>query len=192
MLARARAAATASGPTARSNLTLVEADLVGLRLPDAGSFGLAFIGLNSLLLLPTRANQRAAFTSLATHLAPGGVAAVDVWLPDAEDLARYDGRVILEWPRLDPETGELVTKSGSALHDAATGTITSTTIFESSAQGGPVRRWIRRDRLRFVAADDLRQFAEDAGLVVEHLASGYDLAAFGPGSDRAVLIATRP
>ena len=33
-------------------LTLVEADLVGLRLPDAGRFGLAFIALNSLLVLP--------------------------------------------------------------------------------------------------------------------------------------------
>ncbi len=36
---------------------------------------------------------------------PAGVAVVDVWLPDAEDLARFDGRLILEWPRSDPETG---------------------------------------------------------------------------------------
>lgn len=192
MLERARSKAAISGPTARSNLTLVEADLIGLRLPDAGSYGLAFIALNSLLLLPTRAGQRAALETLASHLAPGGVAAVDVWLPDADDLARFDGRIILEWPRSDPETGELVTKSGSAQHDAATGRITVTTLFEASAQGGAVRRWVRRDRLRLVSAEDLQVFAEDAGLVVEHLASGYDLGAFGPGCDRAVLIATRP
>ena len=55
------------------------------------------------------------------------MAVVDIWLPDADDLARYDGRVILEWPRDDPETGAVVTKVGSAQHDAATGTSCLTT-----------------------------------------------------------------
>ena len=105
--------------------------------------------------------------TLADHLAPGGLAVVDVWLPDAEDLARFDGRVILEWPRLDPETGAIVTKAGSAQHDAPTATVTLTTIFEEGGQGGPARRWVRRDRLRLVSADELRGFAEEAGLVVE-------------------------
>jgi hypothetical protein len=34
--------------------------------------------------------------------------------------------------------------------------------------------------------------AEDAGLVVEELAGGYDLDPLAPGSDRAVLVARRP
>jgi SAM-dependent methyltransferase len=191
MLTRAVARAAAAGPVATDRLEWIEADLIGLRLPDAGSYGLAFIALNSLMLLD-RAGQRAAFDTLAVHLAPAGVAAVDVWLPDAEDLARFDGRVILEWPRLDPETGDTVTKSGSAEHDAATGTIALTTMFEASAQGGPVRRWVRRDRLQLVSAADLVRFAEDAGLVVEVLAAAYDLTTFGPGSERAILIATKP
>ena len=192
MLARARARAAASGPGADAKLTLVEADLLGLRLPDAGSYGLAFIALNSLMVLADRTAQRRAFETMALHLAPGGVAAVDVWLPDAEDLGRFDGRIMLEWPRPDPETGEMVTKVGSAQHDAAAGTVTLTTIFESAAQGGAVRRWVRRDRLRLIGADELRSFAEDAGLEVEILAGGYDLGHLGPGSDRAVLIATKP
>lgn len=192
MLQRARRRADGAGAEIAGRLTLVEADLVGLRLPDAGRYGLAFIALNSLMVLESRTAQRAAIQALADHLAPGGVAAVDVWLPDAEDLARFDGRIILEWPRTDPETGELVTKSGSAQHDAATGTVTLTTIFESAAQGGPVRRWVRRDRMRLVSADELRGFAEDAGLVVEMVAGGYDLGALGSGSERAILIAVKP
>jgi SAM-dependent methyltransferase len=191
MLDRARVRMVAAGPPAVDQLTLVEADLVGLHLPDAGRFGLAILALNSLMVLETRAAQRAALVALADHLAPGGIAAVDVWLPDADDLARFDGRIILEWPRPDPETGEMVTKAGSAQHDAASGTVTLTTIFEASRQGEPARRWVRRDRLRLVSADELRTFAEDAGLVVEHLAGGYDLGAFGPGSERAVLIAEK-
>jgi hypothetical protein len=117
---------------------------------------------------------------------------VDVWQPDAEDLARFDGRVILEWPRLDPETGAIVTKADSAQHDAATATVTLTTIFEEGGQGEPTRRWVRRDRLRLVSADELRDFATDAGLIVEMVAGGYDMGPLGPGSERAFLLAVKP
>jgi SAM-dependent methyltransferase len=190
MLDRARGRAQAAGVAER--LELVEADLVDLRLPSAGRFGLAFIALNSLLVLPTRSAQRAALQTLAEHLVPGGVAAVDVWIPDADDLARFDGRISLEWPRLDPETGAIVTKAASAAHDASSATVTLTTIFEEGGQGEPSIRWVRRDRLRLISADELRGFAEDAGLVVEALAGDYGLGPMGPGSDRAVLIAIRP
>lgn len=189
MLDRARERARETG--AADRLTLVEADIVGLRLTDATRFGLAFIALNSLLVLPTRAAQRAALRALADHLAPGGLAVVDVWLPDADDLARFDGRVTLYWPRVDPETGALVTKAGSAQHDAAGGTVTLTTIFEEGKQGGTTRRWVRRDRLRLVSADELRGFAEEAGLSVEVIAGDYDMGLFGPGSEHAILVATK-
>ncbi|MEA2653952.1 MAG: hypothetical protein QOI37_1179 [Chloroflexota bacterium] len=190
MLDRARAKVT--GTSAEERLTLVEGDMVDLRLPDAGRFGLAFIALNSLLVLPTRTAQRKAVQALADHLAPGGLAVVDVWLPDADDLARFDGRIILEWPRLEPETGAIVTKTDSAQHDAASATVTLTTIFEEGGQGAPARRWVRRDQLRLVSADELRDFAEAAGLVVEILAGGYDMGPMGPGSERAILLAVKP
>lgn len=192
MLDRARARARDAGTGVAGRLTLVEADLVGLRLPAAGEFGLAFIALNSLLVLPTRAAQRAALRTLADHLTPGGLAVVDVWIPDAEDLGRFDGRISLEWPRLDPETGAIVTKAASAQHDAAAATVTLTTIFEEGGQGLPPARWVRRDRLRLMSADELRAFAEDAGLEVEVMAGDYGLGPIGPGSERAILIAIKP
>lgn len=166
--------------------------MIDLDLPDAGRYALAFIALNSLMLLPDRRAQRAALAAVSRHLAPGGLAVVDVWLPDAEDLARFDGRVILEWPRTDLETGYVVTKAGSAQHDAATGTVTLTTIYEASPQGGTPVRWVRRDVLRLVGADELVAFAEDAGLRVDVLGGSYDLEALGPGSERAVLVAQKP
>jgi SAM-dependent methyltransferase len=191
MLRRARARADAAG-LGEDRIEFVEADLIDLELPAAGRFALALVALNSIMLLASRDAQRAAFRTMAGHLASGGIAAVDAWLPDAEDLARFDGRVILEWPRHDPETGDVVTKAGSAQHDAATATVTLTSIYESSRQGGQVRRWVRRDRLRLVSADELVAFAEDAGLRVELVAGGYDLAPLGPGSERAILVAERP
>jgi SAM-dependent methyltransferase len=190
MLDRGRSHALATGVPA-DRLAFVEADLVGLELPDAGRYAFAFIALNSIMLLASRDAQRAAFRTLAAHLAPGGLAAVDAWLPDAEDLGRYDGRVILEWPRTDPESGAVVTKVGSAQHDAATNTIALHAIYEEGRQGDAPNRWIRQDRLRLVSADELAAFAEDAGLRVEILAGGYDLSPIGPGSERVVVVAER-
>jgi SAM-dependent methyltransferase len=192
MLDRARTRASRGGAGITDRVALIEADIVGLRLPTAGTFGLALIALNSLLVLGSRSAQQAALRTMAEHLAPGGLAAVDVWIPDAEDLGRFDGRISLEWPRLDPETGAIVTKAGSAQHDAASATVTVTTIFEEGRQGGPVNRWVRRDRLRLVSADELRGFAEAAGLIVELVAGDYGLGPMGPGSERAVLIAVKP
>src|SRR4029079_12899203 len=91
--------------------------------------------LNSLFLMGTRMDQSAAVATLAAHLAPGGLAVVDCWLPDAEDLARYDGRLVLEWVRTDPQTGDTVTKSGSAVWDSARSTVGLTTVFDAEAPG---------------------------------------------------------
>ena len=132
---------------------LVEADVADLldRGLDGGAdpdrsedlvgdgFALALIALNTLMLLGDRTGQAAAVRVLADHLAPGGIAVVDVWLPDADDLARYDGRLILEYARDDPETGRTVVKTGAATHDAATQTVTLTTIFDEGASGSSRR-----------------------------------------------------
>src|SRR5262245_1872932 len=119
MLARARRAADAAGAPVAGRVRLVEGDARSIRLPDAGAFGLAAIPLNSIFLMGSRADQAAAVGTLAAHLRPGGFAILDAWLPEAEDLARYDGRLVLEWVRDDPATGRTVTKSGSAIYEAA-------------------------------------------------------------------------
>lgn len=192
MLDRARTAAALAGAEVAGRMTWVEADLVGLRLPDAGRFRLAFIGLNSILALGSRRAQREALRTMAAHLEPGGLAVVDAWQPDAEDLARFDGRLILEWGRLDAATGDQITKIGSAQHDAATQTVRLTTLYEAGPPGERPRRWLRVDTMRLVSADELAGFAEDAGLQVELVAGGYGLEPLAPGSDRAILLAVRP
>jgi hypothetical protein len=153
---------------------------------------LAILALNSILLLADRARQRAVLATMASLLAPGGVAVVDVWLPQIDDLARFDGRLSLEWLRTDPETGREVMKQAAAWYDDASRVVTLTTIFDEAEPGGSPRRWTRSDALRLITADELTSFAEDAGLVIERLAGDHDLGEFGPGSERAVLIARRP
>jgi SAM-dependent methyltransferase len=191
MLERAATRRDALPATTAGDVELIEGDLLDLRLPTAGTFNLAFIALNTLFLLATRERQRAAVRVLADHLAPGGLAVVDLWLPETDDLARFDGRLVLEYDRTDPETGLTVTKLAAARHDPTTGVVDLTAIFEEGRPGEPTVRWIRRDALRLVGADELRAMAEDAGLEVETLGGSYDLDPLRPGSDRAVLVARR-
>lgn len=192
MLARARDRADAAGRAVARRVHLHDGDARTVRLPGAGGFALAFIPLNSVFLMGSRADQAAAVATLGAHLAPGGLAMVDAWLPDAEDLARYDGRLVLEWVRADPGSGRLVTKSCSALYDATIASVTLTTIFEEAAPGDPAVRWVRVDRLRLVSPDELASFAESAGLVVETLAGDYGLGDLAPGAERVVMVARRP
>ena len=191
MLHRAGKAAAGAGSDAAERIERIEADLIGLSLPGGARFRLVILALNSILLLKTRDGQMAALETMARHLVPGGVAVVDVWLPSADELARYDGRIGLEYVRTDPETGVLVTKTSAAQHEPALGQVLLTAIYEESEQGGSVRRWVREDRLRLVNADELRAMAESAGLEVEVLAGGYDMNPILPHDDRAILIARR-
>jgi SAM-dependent methyltransferase len=191
MLERAAARLAAAPPAVARRVDLIEADLLHLDLSTAGTFGLAFIALNSLFLLASRSDQQRALRVVAAHLAPGGIAAIDIWLPDADDLGRFDGRMILEYQRRDPETDVEVTKVAAARYDAATSMVELTSVYEEGEPGAAAVRWIRRDTLRLVGADELRSMAQDAGLVVEEIGGDYGLEPLGPGSDRAILVARR-
>ena len=200
MLDRARSAWRSH--TARAgggSLHLVQGDLLELRLE--GSFNLVILALNSLLLLPGRSAQQAALQIMARHLAPLGRAVIDVWLPTPDDLALYDGRMMLDWIRRDPETAESVAKRWSASYDARSNTAVVETVFEatvtatakataSAAVVGeePSRRTSRRDEISFIAVGDLLGLAERAGLAVETLAGDYALGPIRAVSDRAVLV----
>lgn len=174
-----------------ARVTPILADLTSWR-PARPDFKLAILGLNALFLMAERHQQRAALESLAAALAPGGLAVVDIWLPDAPDLARYDQRLLLDYVRTDPETGRTVTKSVAALHDAATATVLLSSIYDEGRPGDPIVRWIRRDMLRLLGAAELVDLARAAGLEVEILAGDYGLEPLGPGAERAILVARRP
>jgi SAM-dependent methyltransferase len=211
MLERAarRAAAT---PGVGERLRLVRADMVDVRPSDLGDLGgstgggratdqraathegarLLILGLNSILLLADRDRQRRVFETMASLLAPGGLAVVDAWLPGVEDLVRFDGRLSLEWLRSDPDTGREVIKLAAAWYDAATRLVTLTTVFDEAEPGGSPVRWTRSDALRLIGPDEMRAFAEGAGLAVEDVAGDHELGPFGSGSERAVLLARKP
>jgi SAM-dependent methyltransferase len=191
MLARAASAAEADGAATRRRLSLVQADLIGLELPGGPKFQLAILALNSLLLMGSIENQKAALETMARHLAPGGLAVVDVWLPSGAELAGYDGRLSLEYMRHDPESGHEIVKMAAAQHEPTMGFVDLSVVYQEIDATGATATWTRRDRLRLLNAGDLAFLAESVGLDVEVIAANYDLDPIGPHDERAILIAQR-
>jgi SAM-dependent methyltransferase len=196
MLARGRARLAAAGQAAAGRVELIAADMTEAAdhaaVVAAGPYQLAILALNSILILTTPARQRAALRAMARSLAPGGVAVVDAWLPVPADLNAFDGRLSLDWVRTDPETGLEVTKASAAWFDPTSRIVTLVTTFEEGLPGAAPIRWIRHDALRMITADELIDYAADAGLQVEQLAGDHELGPMAPGSDRAVLLARKP
>lgn len=188
MLERARAAWQAKAVAAGGgNLTTYLHDLTSLRLERR--FSLVILGLNSLLLLPDRAAQTRALEVMAAHLAPDGRALLDVWLPAPEDLALYDGRLVLEWLRTNEEGGAWVAKTTSARYHSATARASVTTFFDEWRDGGPVERTMRSDEVTFVGQHELIALAEHAGLSVESISGDYEMNALEGNSEQVVLVA---
>ncbi len=192
MLARARTRLAAAGQGTDRRVRLIQGDLFTTNPEGGGEFGLAILALNSILALGGAREQRRSIEILAGLIGPGGTIVVDAWQPLPDDLVGFDGRLALEWVRRDPETGRDVVKLDAAWYDGAGRDVTLTTIFDEAEPGEPPARWIRIDALHFLSADELRSFAEDAGLAVEVVAGDYDLTPLGPGDDRAILVAHKP
>lgn len=191
MLARAerrwQQVAADDGGAGGGTLELIEGDITGLDL--GRRFKLVILALNTLLMVGDREAQQDTLRAMAGHLAPDGRAVVDVWLPAADDLLIYDGRLALDWLRSDPETGRQVAKLSSGEYDPATATARVTTFFDSwQPPAGDVLRIAREDHFRLVAASELLAMLGAAGLRPSISAGDYGLTAFGTGSERLVVV----
>jgi SAM-dependent methyltransferase len=167
-------------------LHLVEADILDLELERR--FGVVILALNSLLLLGDEHAKGKALAVMARHLADNGRAVIDIWLPTPDDLALYDGHVMLDWIRDDGETGQRVAKSWSATYDEARNKASITTYFDVGVDARAGSRTVREDEIWFVGAAELIRLAQGAGLNVEIVAGDYELGGPTDQSERVVLI----
>lgn len=189
MLDRARGTWLAvRGGMEADRFTAVEGDFLTYR-SDA-TFGLAFVAVNTFLLMEDDASRLALLETMRTHLRPGGIAAAEMDIPDAASLETYDGRLHLEWLRTDPETGDQVTKTICARHDSEAGTMELTQIYETTpANGGVLSRVTKTDLLHLISPEHLVDLARQAGLGEAQLKGDHLPTPYGAGSHRAILVA---
>lgn len=187
MLARAGTAWSDGQATARGSLHLIRADMTTLQLEQR--FDLVILGFNSILLLPNRDAQQRIVETMRDHLTPDGRVVIDVWQPAPEDLALYDGRHIEEWLKHDAQTNGLVSKGTSAHYDPGSRHATVVTVFESKSEGQPPTRVNRRDEIRFVAAAELLEMIDQAGLQPQMIVGDYAMSDYEPTSERLIVVA---
>ena len=189
-----RAPSARGGTPARTGSSSSRPTCVELRLPDAGRFGLAFVALNSLLLLrdprapsgPRSGRWPTTSRPVAWRSSTSGCPTPTTW-PGSTAGSSSSGRASTR------RRARIVTKTGSAQHDAATGTVTLTTIFEEGGQGEPTRALgparpaaarVGRRTARVRRGGRARRRARWRAATTS--------ARSGPGSERAILIAVKP
>lgn len=190
MLDRARSAwAVRRKASSGSSLDFVHADMTSIALKER--FGLVILAFNGLLLLRDRTAQEEVLRTIAAHLESNGRAVIDIWLPAPEDLVLYDGRLVNDWVREDPDTGTWIAKTTSARYSPASATATVDTIFDEWRQQESPKRTHRRDEINFISASELLSLIERAGLEPQIVAGDHDMTELVPDSDRLVLVARR-
>jgi SAM-dependent methyltransferase len=165
---------------------IVEGDLTLYRSGEP--FGLVILSANGLLIMPDDDARLAALITMRANLRHDGQAVVDVSVPGEDELATWDGRLQLEWVRRDPRNGDWVTKSMSARHDPATGSVALTQVFDWAPAGRTSwRRVVRTDTLWLVTAEKVADLAARAGLEVLEGWGDHRFSPRGAGSPRAIM-----
>jgi SAM-dependent methyltransferase len=170
-------------------VSLIEGDMRTVTLP--GRYALVIISINTFMHLLTTADQLAALTNLAHHLAPGGRLIID--LPAGDELARQDpdARLTLEQTFLDPDTGHRVMKMVASRVDWAEQRQEITYVYDELLGNGEVRRTVVPMTLRHVFRYELVLLLERAGYRLGALYDDYDLSPYGQGGPRMIAVAQK-
>jgi SAM-dependent methyltransferase len=178
----------ARGAIESSRLILQWGDFFEMR--TEARFGMTLMAVNTFLIAEDDDARLGLLTTMRESLRPGGVAAVEVGTPEQADLDRFDGRLQHEWLRIDPETGDEVSKAISAVHDVADDSVSLTQIYEwTPAGGGPLHRITHRDHIHLVSAEHLGRLAREAGFASVDLRGDHLSMPHGPSSHRVILVA---
>jgi hypothetical protein len=169
------------------SLELVEGDMTAFDLGQR--FGLVFLAANTFQHLLTTKDQAACLACVARHLAPGGIFACSVRSPASvtwEDAGGW-APLLMHWTRIDPETGDLVTKLCAEQPEPERMVRRLTYIYDRVHEGA-VQRSIFATELRYSTESELRLLLQQAGLHVTHVYGDYDLTPVGVG-DNLIFVA---
>ncbi len=185
MIDVARSRATSNSPE------WVHADL---RTLDLGrQFPLVLVPLGGLQHMETLDDLRAAFDSIARHLAPDGLAVVDVEAPLPDDFAPGPQPLIEHWTRTWERADAppaLVSKLVNVEAHPATSTRSVTWHFDVQAPEAPLRRVTAQFDLRTTTPGELELAGALAGLERSATWGDYEMSPFEDGDQRLIVAFT--
>jgi SAM-dependent methyltransferase len=192
MLALTRAKLDAE-PAAPLAARLVQADMRDFRLETTG-FDLAIAAVKSLAYLTERDDQLRCLKTIATHLRPGGVLAIDFLHPRPDWVSAASGSMRDDLLQHVPERGYTLSRVESVVsNDLARQVRVIRSAYEMVDDRGAVIgkrfvEWPYRWTYRFEA----EHLLERAGFAIEGVYGGYRREPFTSDSDAMVFIARMP
>lgn len=182
MLARARQRLASYGARAK----LLQGDMRHFDL-GAERFNLIVVAANTFLHLQDHAAQRSCLTAIRAHLAPGGVAVLDLANP-FHALALPQGTLTLRKQVHDEERGREVLVSGVLEVDPAYPRLVDRLFFDEWGADGAVQRLASRVELRLVFMPELELLLAAAGLGIADAYGDYDLGPYHANSERMIAV----
>lgn len=188
LLAEARRKLAQAGLADR--VTLIQADMRHMHLPQQ-DFGMAVCLSNTLMHLPTQADQIQALAQAGRHLRPGGWLLLDLFSPDVARLLQVDGLQELADRWIDPATGATVHKWVVRRTSLAHQIQETLFVYEELFPDGRVQRTPCAFDLRFLWAGEGELMLQAAGFQVEDVWGDYDFTPYDDGADRLIFWARK-
>jgi SAM-dependent methyltransferase len=183
MLERARQRLDALGVHAE----LIEQRMESLDLDDR--FRTIILGLDSFGLLVKRDDQLSALRAAKRHATHDARLILDVSNGNLRGASEPPEELLHDMTLPDPDTGRPITKFVLRRPKPAEQLDELMFFYDEQDQRGYLKRSMVELRLRWFTRFELELLLQTAGWQIEELYGGYDLAAYGPTSDRILLVA---
>ena len=151
-------------------------------------FPLVIVPFNTFLMLPP-GDRRACLARVRAHLAPDGQLAIDVFQPDPERIAGFDGGVLDEGTHRDDRTDERVTFFTST--KATVDRTTQTLRIDAVGPDGLVHRYERVLTLHFLYRQEAELLLDQAGFEVLSVHGDREGTPADERSPRLLIVARR-
>jgi ubiquinone/menaquinone biosynthesis C-methylase UbiE len=172
------------------SVQLIKGNFADDRLVPAGEFGVAIIGLDSLLHVTSQEEQLQVLRSAWTALDPRGQLIVDVLHPTPARLAAMDGGLTFAGTWL-MESGSHLDKLVAQSIDAAEQQIHSEIWYEVTSQSGTVERTRTSFTQRWIGSGELVLLLQLAGFQDWRIYGSYELDPLDAHSDRLIVAAEK-
>jgi SAM-dependent methyltransferase len=183
MLARARQRLGALGLQAQ----LIEQPIEAMRLE--GGYRTIILGLDSFGLLIRREDQLGALRAARQHATHDGRLILDVANGNLRGAAEPVEELRHDLTLPDPETGRPITKFVLRRPRPAEQLDELLFFYDEQDERGYLKRSMVELELRWFTRFELELLLESAGWRIDELYGGYDLAEFGPDSERLLVVA---
>jgi SAM-dependent methyltransferase len=164
----------------------VEGDMRAFSFDE--SFALIFVAFNSFLMLKPD-DRWACLARVREHLAPRGRFAIDVFQPDPNRIVGFEGGVLDEWEREDPETGRSVRKFSASR--ANVDGVSQRIWYDETDDDGVVHRVGGNTELHYLYRREAELLFSEAGFNVETMHGDYDGGPVDSSSRKLLVVAKR-